>query len=189
MKKFISICLVLLFLVPAQVFAHSKMTSSSPANNDVLSESPSIISMDFNTDIASLSTFTLENDQGELIGLHDIVAEAHKLSGIPDSPLANNSYTVKWTIIGADGHTVDGNYSFKVNAPEVVQEPVPQTTTETPAETEAPVATPENNISAGENNLDADQSEKSTSSKVWPIIVIAIIIVAAATLASRRSKK
>lgn len=190
MKKLVSICLVLLFLVPAQVFAHSKLTTSSPANNDVLSESPTSISMAFNTEIASLSTFTLENEQGEQITLHDITADDHKLTGVPDSALSNGVYTVKWTIVGADGHTVDGNYSFTVNAKEAVQEPIPQTSTEVPDETETPAASPENNIADTlTDNVDSDTSETKDSSKIVPIIIIAIIILLAAIIATRRTKK
>ena len=39
------------------------------------------------------------------------------------SPLDNGTYTVEWKIIGADGHPIQGTYSFMVNQDEL-EEPI-----------------------------------------------------------------
>ena len=183
MKKIIALCLVLMLLLPAQVFAHSKLTVSSPENNATLETSPAIISMEFNTDIASLSTFTLENEAGNTVAVEQINVEGAKLSGVPTEPLINGNYTVKWTIIGADGHTINGNFAFRVIAPEVTASPTAEVEV-TPTPSIVPSATP-----TPVANTEVIESEASSNSSVMPYVLVAIIIALAVTFATRRKKK
>lgn len=193
MKKVLALALILLFLLPAQVFAHSKLTVSTPEKNATLETSPALISMEFNTDIAAVSTFVLENEQGIAVEVADINVEGAKLYGTPVHTLDNGSYQVKWTIIGADGHTVEGDFSFKVNAPEVAAQPTedePETpeTTEEPAATDASEATPEPTPQS--TPVAAEQTtETEKSSMIMPIIIVGVIIVLAALFATKRTKK
>ena len=192
LKKVISICMILMFLLPAQVFAHSKMTVASPEKDAVVDLSPALIMMEFNTDIASISTFVLENEQGEAIPVDQINVEGHKLSGVPVNVLDNGLYNVKWTIIGADGHTVEGNYAFTVNAPEAVEEPVTDDEVEaTPEPTPSvePTVTPSPSPVVEDTNDSSNDEKTSSFGIIVPIVLIVIVIALAAVLANKRNKK
>lgn len=205
MKKIISLCIILMLVLPAQAFAHSKLTVSSPEKDAVVDLSPALIMMEFNTDIASLSTFVLENDQGETVPVEQINVEGPRLTGVPVNVLDNGLYNVKWTIIGADGHTVEGTYAFTVNAPELVEEPADDNADETvvddaeaTSEEEAPAtdAELEPEQSLTENPEDSNISETTAieaddkkSSPIIPIVIIVLIVALVAFFATKRNKK
>lgn len=193
MKKIIALLCVLFVLMPAQVFAHSKLTESSPAADTVVTTSPEQISLTFNTTISSASRITLLNENGDKLAVDNITVNEDTISAQPAEALDNGSYTVTWNIIGADGHAVEGNISFQVELEEAV-EPTATTeeaakaeeqateATEEPAATEAPVATQAAELQPKDEEVSVDEQP------IWPYIVIGIVVVAIVGLALRKRK-
>ncbi|CAM4132898.1 copper resistance protein CopC [Paenibacillus alkaliterrae] len=193
MKRILLICLAMLWLVPGAAMAHSTLESAVPAQDATINASPERIELTFNTKIEKLSNFKLLNAAGKELDTEKAIVDGATMSGAVPATLANGDYTVKWTIIGADGHSVEGNYSFTVDAPVETAEPSPES--ESTAETtEDPAAgTPE--ATAGEEdttNLNRENALAPVDGKAvnyMPAIIIGgIIAIAALVLFLRRRK-
>jgi methionine-rich copper-binding protein CopC len=190
MKRILLICLAMLWLVPSVALAHSKLENAVPAQDSTAAVAPERIEMTFNTKIESLSNFKLLNAAGEEMEKGKTEVDGMTMSATVPSVLPNGIYSVKWTIIGADGHSVEGDYSFTVEAPVVTAEPTaePDTATESPAETELPSPSPSPEASA-----DTDSSNESAASSdgtnYTPAVIIGTIIVIAAVVLMLRRRK
>lgn len=183
MKRFFLICFTILWLIPGVASAHSKIDSSTPANDETVTISPATIEMSFNSTIEKISNFKLLNEAGEQVTTGKAVVDGNKMSGDIPENLANGKYTVEWTIIGADGHSIDGNYSFIVEAAAPAATATPEATeapaaSETPAEETAPAAE--------ESGSDSDSSSRSSSTAL--IVIGAIIVIVAGIWIVRRRK-
>lgn len=190
MKRILLIVMALIWLVPAAAMAHSKLESAIPAQEATVEASPEQITMVFNTKIEKLSNFKLFNEAGEQIETAKAEVNGDTMMGKVTSPLENGAYTVKWTIIGADGHSVEGEYGFKVDAAiEASPSPSPETEhSETPkSEATSPAATAEPTVTP----TDSTESEETNHNTSYtPYVVIGgIILLAAVLLALLRRRK
>ena len=57
------------------------------------------------------------NSNGESVALGNFVIEDDEMWATFLQPLENGDYKVEWKIIGADGHPIEGEFSFSVNVP------------------------------------------------------------------------
>ncbi|WP_052350548.1 copper resistance CopC family protein [Paenibacillus gorillae] len=187
----------LLILFPSAALAHSKLDSAVPADGETVKVSPNEITMTFNTKIEKLSKFKLLNEAAEEVKTGKSVVDGNTMSGDLPEKLVNGSYTVKWTIMGADGHTISGDYSFTVDTP-AEEAPATATPEATPVPTtdpaEAPAVTPTEAPAVPDqasNNGNTSTTQNSDMA-LGPILVVAVVItviaLVAAILISRRRK-
>lgn len=184
MKRMLVLIFALLLLLPNTAMAHSKLQSSTPVADSTLDAVPGQIEMTFNTEIESLSNFKLFNAAGEQVETGKATVSDDTMTGSLPPDLTNGVYTVKWTIIGSDSHSVEGEFSFTVNAPELSPSPSPEASP-SPSEVSAePSPTPEPAVSAEpEQAEDVSSNEDSANeSALTPVIIIGVIIVAVAVL-------
>jgi methionine-rich copper-binding protein CopC len=187
MKRIFFICLAILWLVPSVAMAHSKLENAVPAQDSTAAVSPESIEMTFNTKIESLSNFKLLNAAGEVMEKGKTAVDGMTMSAAIPTELPNGIYQVKWTIIGADGHSVEGDYSFTVDVPVETAEPTTEpdaAATEAPAETVSP--TPE--VSPVTDNA-PEATQGSDGTNYTPAIIIGVIIVIAAAVLMLRRRK
>src|SRR5690625_3369201 len=135
MKRSIIITLLILIMSSNTVYAHTSMTLSSPKDGEVVNEEVYEIVLEFNTRIETTSTIKVFDETETEVALNTQVNDDVMIGGFM-SPLTNGTYTVEWKIIGADGHPMQGTYSFIVN-----QDGMEDTTVLEETEEEAP-ATP-----------------------------------------------
>ncbi|WP_053374832.1 copper resistance CopC family protein [Paenibacillus sp. FJAT-27812] len=191
MKRILLICLAALWLVPGVALAHSKLETAVPGKDATVNVSPERVELTFNTKIEKLSNFKVLNAAGEEMEKDKVEVGGMKMSGALPAVLPNGIYTVKWTIIGADGHSVEGDYAFTVEAPAVTEESTaePEATTEAPAETASPTPSPEATADANNPSNAGDTTTSNDGTNYTPAIIIgAIIVVAALVLLMRRRK-
>lgn len=202
MKRILLLCLALLLLAPGAAFAHSKLETAEPGVNATIGESPDTIEMTFDTFIEKISNFRLFNELDEQVELGETIVDGSLMMADVPNALANGQYTVKWTIVGADGHPVSGEYSFTVDAPELEETAPPadggteggtvdgETPADTPGETpeetpddaspeatEAPASEPE-----ASPTPPADSADSGGGTNYAPFMIIGSIIVVAAAL-------
>ncbi|MCH7323933.1 copper resistance protein CopC [Solibacillus sp. MA9] len=185
MKKFITAIAAILFTfsINTFAFAHSHIGETVPANGEVVTESLTELVLNFEEAIEQGSIMELYTSNGEKIELGEVVIADKQLIGKLVNPLANDEYKVDWTIISADGHPLEGSYSFTMN---VAEEPVVEEVT-TPSDETA--VTEE--VASNEEQLDSQEtSEKEESSSVvWIVVgIIAIILILSIVVLSRRKK-
>ncbi|WP_432359764.1 copper resistance CopC family protein [Sporosarcina sp. UB5] len=166
MKRIISVTLILLFAFATNVSAHTGLTSTSPADGEVLVEDIYEIVLEFDTKIESTSTVKVFNEKNEELVSNAQVNDNVMTSGFME-PLDNGTYTVKWKIIGADGHPMQGTYSFMVSQDELQESIESEETKETPvAPTEEPPEQP------------VDVSSKIASNDVLVVILVILFTLA-----------
>lgn len=145
-----------LALLPGTAAAHNTFQSSDPADGAVLPVAPAQITMVFAKEVP-LETATLQLIDGlgvrtELSPLAHGASSATVVASLP--ALASGAITVRWTLVGSDGHAITGRVNFTVaGAPETtvaaaatpVDPTTPATTAEPPASSAdgAPSLTPE----------------------------------------------
>ncbi|WP_162848542.1 copper resistance CopC family protein [Paenibacillus nanensis] len=197
MKRMLIFIFAFMLILPNTVLAHSKLTASTPSADSTVNTVPGQVEMTFNTDIESLSNFKLFNAAGEQIETGKASVNGATMTGALPPDLANGVYTVKWTIIGADSHSVEGEFSFTVDAP--VTSPSPEASPSPdsaeasgqPAASAEPSPTVEPSPSADAAQADDTGNENDgNGSALTPILIIAGIIVIAAVIItlSRRRK-
>ncbi|KRE46865.1 copper resistance CopC family protein [Paenibacillus sp. Soil522] len=183
MKRILLICLAALWLVPGVAMAHSKLENAVPAQDATVAVPPERIELTFNTKIEKLSHFKIWNAAGEEMEKGTVEVDGMTMSGTVPAALPNGIYTVKWAIIGADGHSVEGDYAFTVEAPVMTNEPSAEP--EATAETSSP--SPETSVDAGGENKESATDQAGTN--YTPAIIIGVIIAAAALVLFLRRRK
>lgn len=189
MKRILLICLAALWLLPSVALAHSKLEEALPAQDATVTVLPERIELTYNTKIEKLSNFKLINAAGGEIEKDKVEVDGMKMTGgIPDT-LPNGIYTVKWVIIGADGHSVEGDYAFTLDAPVVTEAPSPEPTATAETATPSPSPSSETAPSADAGSDNNPSAAAGDDTNYTPAIIIgAIIVVAALVLLMRRRK-
>lgn len=117
MKKYFLIVTAVLFFMnlafPA--YAHSVLDSSDPQQGQVVTEPLSQITLTFDTKVEMGSRLEVIKQNGDKVKPDDIKLEGNQMIGAFSKPLENGDYTIKWEIVGADGHPVKGEISFEID--------------------------------------------------------------------------
>jgi copper resistance protein C len=131
------IAAMLWIAAPVAVMAHTGITVSSPTDGEVIADELKRVEMTFSTTFEkALSKATLLDEAGEEVPYAELIQGDKSMSLRFEEPLPSGAYTVNWKLLGADGHAVEGSYTFSVNLPEAeAEQPVEQ---EQPAEAEQP---------------------------------------------------
>jgi copper transport protein len=109
--------LALAVFAPAQqAFAHATLDASVPSPNAVLEAGPPNIELDFNEAVdAELANIELYDQNSKLIptGLPERITDDTVVqASVPT--IVDGVYVVVWRVPSADGHVVDGAFSFQV---------------------------------------------------------------------------
>jgi copper resistance protein C len=122
---------------PAAVMAHTGIAVSSPSDGEVIADELTLVEMTFTTTFEkALSKATLSNEAGEEVPYAELFQGDKSMSMRFEEPLPTGAYTVDWKLLGADGHAVEGEYSFSVKLPEAADKQSAEA--ENPAEPEMP---------------------------------------------------
>lgn len=107
---------VVLGWAAAPVSAHASLESSVPAANSVVEASPAAIVLDFDEDIeASLASIRLFDAQQQPVDVGAAGAGDDATVVSASLPtLDDGLYAVVWRVTSADGHVIDGAFSFQV---------------------------------------------------------------------------
>ncbi|MBD2847744.1 copper resistance protein CopC [Paenibacillus sp. IB182496] len=132
-----------LVLAPGTSYAHTALIASTPADGSTVTEAPARIALTFNTPISGESRLTVATDAGEEAEVGELQIEGVNLTAVLGDNLVSGAYTATWTIVGEDGHEVEGSLAFTI---------------EIPADAEP---SPEENNSDGVNQSSEDEKKAS----------------------------
>ncbi|MEH7252891.1 copper resistance protein CopC [Neobacillus niacini] len=194
MKKLILFLLCTIMFVPTIVSAHTSLSSSNPAEGQVVTEALEQITLTYATTIEELSTMNLLKD-GNKLSFEEIKIDNKQMIGTISKPLENGSYTIQWNIVGEDGHPIKGEINF------VVQ--MDQSQTETPVAPDEDKGKQDDNSQTTENEPNKIEQEtandtvkitenndtKSSSSMLVPIAIGLIVIFGIVLLVFTGKKK
>lgn len=109
---------VLVVMSVAVAFAHIALIDSFPAPGEELDQSPSEARLTFNESLGSGSSFEIFGENFKKVeGISpevDPAASSEMIASIPS--LQSGTYTLQWTAVSADGHSVTGSFSFAISA-------------------------------------------------------------------------
>jgi copper transport protein len=109
---------IIFFSFPALSSAHAYIIKSFPVDNQSLHQSPQNVSIEFNEEIQPSFHYMQVIDQnGKRVdqGNEQIESNNSKILKTTIKPnLPSGIYTIKWKIVSADGHPVDGIIPFQI---------------------------------------------------------------------------
>jgi methionine-rich copper-binding protein CopC len=168
MKKLLVFVLLFVLALPFSVEAHTTLTSSTPAEGEMMTEPLSEIQLEFGTAIEQGSKMNLQGEDASY-EFESIEVNGNIMTGAIGEELPNGAYTVQWNIIGADGHPIEGEYSFGINVETVAEEPA----AEEPATQEPAAEEPDE---AEEPAQPADSSDSGNNAFVTVLIIVAALL-------------
>ncbi|MDF1508997.1 copper resistance protein CopC [Robertmurraya sp. DFI.2.37] len=183
MKRFFIALIAFLFVtsISNNAFAHSHLESSNPADGEVVTEALNEIVLDFDGGIEQGSFLEVTTTDGQAVELQDTLIDEDKLTAVAAETLTNGEYQVTWSVISADGHSLDGEFSFTVDAPEMVEEEV--------TEEDSGTETSEQSVDNEELDSTETSDEKESSSLTIVFVVLAIVLVAGGLIYFTKRKK
>jgi methionine-rich copper-binding protein CopC len=111
--KWFVAAVLLSFATTAQ--AHAHLTASVPVEGSTV-QAPEHIVLTF-SETASITAMTLQQEGEEAHKVASVPTVAAAQVTIPLPKLAPGTYTLRWRVLGKDGHVVSGALHFSVAAP------------------------------------------------------------------------
>ena len=110
-----------LWLGSTQLYAHTALTETNPADGAVVKHAPAMLDLGFTEAVQLLKLDIADGAGVPLATGFEASAAPAKTFSIPLPALSPGSFTASWTVLGNDGHRVEGSLSFTVDpgAPEV----------------------------------------------------------------------
>lgn len=178
MKKIIAalFTFAVIFSTAGHTFAHTHVESTNPADGETITEPLTEITLTFEGQIEQGSTVELIDENNEAIEFNSISVANGVMTGTLAEPLENGSYIVKWSSISADGHPMEGEFTFAVETPateDVAEE------TGTAEDEVAPIA---------EENNEEETETSSFPTTMVSIVVVLVLLLAAGFFLMKRKK-
>lgn len=103
-------------VLPASAFGHAVLTGASPATQSRLLEAPTEVALEFNQAVTvSARSIEVIGADGSVVSGEARAEEDGRLVVASVSGLARgSSYTVRWHVVGRDGHSPAGVYTFGI---------------------------------------------------------------------------
>lgn len=165
MKKIIILALLCVLAMPLTALGHTTLTESNPAEGEVLAEVPKSIELTFGTAIEEGSTMELQGENSTYT-FENISVSDNILSGTVNEDLGNGQYIILWKIIGEDGHPIEGEIPFGIDAEPAAEEPVAE---------EEPVL--EEQPAAEESVPQDEETEVAEDGSLWITVLIAALAI------------
>lgn len=132
--RIIALVLGLVFLGTPQGNAHSSLVSSTPAADSVVSEFPSEVLLTFNENLLEVGAdnpnkVEVFNSMGDLLSSASVV-EGPSIK-VPVQITGNDQYEVRYRVVSADGHVIQGDYKFTVESEIATAVPISEPIVET----------------------------------------------------------
>ncbi|MDR9852303.1 copper resistance protein CopC [Paenibacillus sp. VCA1] len=118
LSGFMTVMLAVLFLFPGLASAHAYIVESNPAENGTLQKSPAKIDIRFNEPLQkAFHAIKVTDSTGKTVNTSESRfpdGENSVLEADLQPDLPNGVYAVQWKAVSADGHPIEGTYSFQI---------------------------------------------------------------------------
>lgn len=117
-RLWLYLCLIGMSLFSSAAMCHTRLVSSQPARDQVLTRSPSHLTLTFSTPIEATFSRVALSKMGEEASVSATQALKVRVEGRTmhcDLPaLAPARYRVSWRVLARDGHAQRGQFSFEL---------------------------------------------------------------------------
>jgi len=93
-------------------WAHAELVDAVPAAGSTVDGPPSEIRLTFSETLVEGSHIALYGEQFRAVANVTTIIAGSQMRGLVSTTLEPGAYTVEWTAISLDGHTVSGSYPF-----------------------------------------------------------------------------
>ena len=105
------------FLIAPAVSAHSDLVSASPAQNEIVTTWPEIVSLTFNENLLEatgqqVNFLTVTNAAGKQIDNQDSTLSGNVVTVSLPAQMPLGSYFVNYRVVSADGHVIEDSYEI-----------------------------------------------------------------------------
>src|ERR1700730_126565 len=104
--------------------AHAHLQKSSPADNSVITTSPSNLVLNF-SEAARLTALSIQKDEEPKQNLKPLPTTAAQQISVPLPPLMPGTYSVSWRVVSDDGHVMGGTLHFTLTSEHATDRPAP----------------------------------------------------------------
>lgn len=105
-------------------FGHASQVGSSPAADDVLPASPSEVTVTFDSGLLDMgAALVVRGQDGTSIVTGEPVIDDRSFSVAVDPSAPAGAYDVAYRVVSADGHTVEGSFTYTVEGTPDAAEP------------------------------------------------------------------
>src|SRR4030088_2034079 len=119
LSLFCGLALVMFGVAPS---AHAHLQKSSPADNSVITTSPSNLVLNF-SEAARLTGLSIQKGEEPKQDLKPLPTTAAQQVSIPLPPLTPGTYSVNWRVVSDDGHVMGGALHFTLTADHATDHP------------------------------------------------------------------
>jgi methionine-rich copper-binding protein CopC len=181
-------CLLVLGVIaslalPLSASAHSELVSSSPADGDAVTASPSEIVLTFSAALdPKKSSIVLKDASGSKLATTGVDPAKNTVMRMTPPALAPGEYEIDWTSVATDGDLLRGKVTFTVLQPAATPSPAP---TESAVPSTVAHPTPTSLPSPAPSAAPAPASASGTD-VILPVIVAIVLIAALGALLLRR---
>ena len=102
--------------------AHAHLQKSSPADNSVITTSPSDLVLNF-SEAARLTALSIQKDSEPAQNLKPLPTAAAQQIFVPLPQLTPGAYSVSWRVLSDDGHVMAGALHFTLAADRTTEHP------------------------------------------------------------------
>src|ERR1700675_1603308 len=102
--------------------AHAHLQKSSPADNSVITASPSDLVLNF-SEAARLTALSIQKDSESPQKVKPLPTTAAQQISVPLPPLTPGTYSVNWRVVSDDGHMMSGALHFTLAADRTTDHP------------------------------------------------------------------
>ena len=118
MRKILVLIMVsFLSAVIPSTFAHSELVSSNPSAQITIPRLPEQIELKFNEELLNLgsgNSISITTPSGEDIGMGETTTAGTKISRLLNTTSEVGTFVVKYRVASADGHVLNGSYTFNL---------------------------------------------------------------------------
>ena len=111
-----------LVAIGATANAHAHLQKSSPADNSVITTSPSNLVLNF-SEAARLTALSIQKGEEPKQDLKPLPTTAAQQVSVPLPPLTPGTYSVNWRVVSDDGHVMGGALHFTLTADHATDHP------------------------------------------------------------------
>ena len=126
-QLFVTISLNLILALSSH--GHTVIFNSSPQSGAILREVPAEVRLKFNeslllVDSKNPNRIEVVNGIGQVVSGMTVVEGPEIFTALDLSFEPSGEYLVKYRVVSADGHPIEGEYQFTIASPEVISAPV-----------------------------------------------------------------
>ncbi|MGN6188477.1 MAG: copper resistance CopC family protein [Conexibacter sp.] len=118
MRRLLALAFLVALVFPAGAAAHATLERTSPAFGTRVEQSPKVVRLSFDQSVDALpNAIKVYSAHGALLsGVTRMSADTRTIAA-PVKTLRRGGYTVRWRAVSADGHVVNGVFTFGVKMP------------------------------------------------------------------------